>query len=106
MTAKPISEPGRCIVCWQAVATDNACKRRKVNTHPGRCRRLYHNYRMAIIRERDELARKWVVEWALTRKRQRDTKDTLVSRSANPASKGRRTPVRASGKKTPGGSLV
>src|SRR5438445_4772210 len=94
-----------CIVCQRTVKVNNPNSQKKVNTHPGECRRLYHNYRMALIRGRPSLAARHKAGWELTRLRKRDTKTPLTGRSPSSVRKGRATPVRASHLKKVGGPL-
>ena len=96
----------QCIVCEMPLRVINANRRKTVHTHPGECRRLYHNYRMAKLRGNKELARKNQAIWELTRSRQRATKKTLQPRSRTAAHKGRNAPVRPRIRKKGSGSLL
>jgi hypothetical protein len=93
MIPKPVGRVGRCIVCFKPLKQSNPNKRKTVNTHDGNCRRLYHNYRMSVIRGNARLARKHLEIWVLTRRKQRATKKASTGRSASLVSKGRPTPV-------------
>jgi len=97
---------GKCTICGRPVALNNPNSRKQIHTHPGTCRRLYHNYRMAKIRGNVPLALRHQRIWQLTRRRKGATKKELVSRSANPANKGRHKPVKTPQAKLAGGSFL
>src|SRR6266699_4420797 len=83
----------QCIVCLKPVWVTNPNSRKKVNTHPEECRRLYHNYRMALIRKSPRLAARHKAAWGLTRLQKRDTRSRSTGRSAALVTKGRKHPV-------------
>ena len=93
MIPKAVGKVGRCIVCFKPLKQSNPNKRKTVNTHAGECRRLYHNYRMSVIRGNEKLARKHLQIWGLTRRRERATKVAHHPRSRGSATKGRPQPV-------------
>src|SRR5712664_2516113 len=106
MKTKLTTIKGHCVVCMKSVRVTNLNRQKDVHTHPGNCRRLYHNYRMAVLRGRLQLADKHQKSWMWTRLVQGATKKTLGSRSAKPANKGRELPVRPSGLKKARGSFL